>query len=373
MTERRRLIVVVDDDERILADVSDTLAGDGFEVACYSDARQALARLGEEAPSLILSDVMMPEMGGFELQAEYARRFPERATPFVFMSSLDDPHTIVHGLEAGADDYLVKPVDPTILRVKVRAVMRRQQRARGVAFRGDLRGFPLPTLLRFCETQALTGWIDVSRGDHITTLRLRGGVIDEAAADDVAALCDVEAAPFIIHSEPVDFGELAGAQRSIPSPHEAPTPSGRISGVRLKDRLFQIQTELTMGVPSFVATLVTVDGRSVWKRSERVPADASPADLQRMIDAQHEEIERRAEQRMAEELGKRRETADDRRVRYHQLFDEGYDRYRARDFAGAIASWTNALALDPNSHTLQVNLKIAKSKLDERGDEVTAR
>lgn len=149
MTEPLR-IVVVDDDEMQLAFVTQVLEHEGYVVRAFSEASRALEHCAREAPALLISDVLMPEMGGFELQTRYLARFPDRTTPFVFLSSLSDSGTVTRGLDAGADDFLQKPVDAQILRAKVRALLRRRRRIAETSFRGDLKGMPLPALLRFC-------------------------------------------------------------------------------------------------------------------------------------------------------------------------------------------------------------------------------
>ncbi len=361
---RRGTVVAVDDDELVLEFLRQVLTQDGFEVSCFTDGNRALAHCEESEPALVISDVLMPELDGLELQAAYARLFPSRLTPFIFLSSLQDTHTVVTGLESGADDYLTKPVDPEILTAKVRAVVRRAHRVRGTSFRGDLGQMALPALLKFCETKGLTGYLDVFSGDSVTTLRFRGGQVDEADADrHLERLCELASGPFVVHSSPVDFGELSPRRFRITSPASSQAPLGRVSGIRLNQKLFQLQTEVTGEVQQFVVSVVTVDGRTVWKRSERVPDEATTQEIQGQIDQQHDALESQVEQRMAEELAKHKTTAEDRRARFHQLFDQGYECYRAHDYVGAIAHWQQAHALDPTNHTVLVNLKVVMDKL----------
>lgn len=355
-------IVLVDDDEDVLAFLREVLCGQGFDVECFSDGRRALEFCEGKAPALVISDVLMPELNGLDFQELYQRRFPHRGTPFVFLSSLTDAETHVAGLEGGADDFLVKPVDPSILSAKVRALLRRRRRTQGTSFRGDLAQLPLPNLLRFCEVNGLTGYVDVFLGDTVTSLRFRAGQIAEADLDEcLSRLSDVASAPFVVHSCPLDFDELDGS--SSPPPSGPSGPVGRISGIRLKKKLFQIQTEVAGDAPLFIVTVVSIDGRSVWKRRTAAPDDASQESLQQLIDAQHTEIEQMVDERMSEELAKARPPRGDTRARFHQLYDEGYDRFRAGDFEGAIGCWREALAIDPTSHALEVNIKIANEKL----------
>lgn len=355
------MIVVVDDDDSVLASVRDALESDGFVVHAASSATQALEVVAQSAPDLIISDIMMPEVGGFELQSIYQKRFPDRATPFLFLSSMSDPELIVRGLGAGADDYLVKPVPMQVVRARVRAVLRRVKRSAEPGFRGQLDKLPLPNLLRFCELKGLTGVVEVDDEPGVISLRFRGGVVDESDVErHLARLGELSTGRFTIRPGPLDFEEIRYSA-APPEPAEHVPVVGRLSGIRVQRRLFQIQTELAAGVEMCVVTVVTIDGKSVWKRTSRIPAGAETSGIQRAIDEQHAQIESEVQARF--ESGMKEHQAVDRRARYHQLFDEGYERYRAHDYEGAIALWQQAMSIDPESPTLAVNLRVAREKL----------
>jgi CheY-like chemotaxis protein len=361
MTELIR-IVVVDDDETQLAFATAVLQGQGFEVHPFAEAVRALEYCVAEAPSLVISDVLMPEVGGFELHARYFERFPERATPFVFLSSLSDASSIARGLDEGADDYLQKPIDPQVLKAKVRAILRRRRRTAQSSFRGDLQAFPIPALLRFCEVQGLTGYVDVFVGNRLLSLRFKAGQVDDpSAAETLTELANVRAAAFVVHSTPIDFEQLAGQRPS--QPPMAERPLGRLSSVRLHRKVFQVQTELVGDDPQFVVSIVTVDSRTVWKHGERVPADLTPAAIAAAIDQMHDQIEHKLDARMTEELlARAAPMAEARREQFAALFDEGFDRFRAQDYPGAVACWERAHAIDPSNGAIAVNLRIAREK-----------
>ena len=358
-------VVVVDDDEIQLEAVSAVLRGDGYVVHCFSDVTRALDHCAVQPPALVLSDVIMPGTSGFDLQARYARRFPERSTPFVFLSSLGDASAIVRGLEAGAGDFLRKPIEPAVLKAKVRAILRRRRRAASSSFRGDLSRFALPSLLRFCEAQGLTGFVDVFAGDVLISLRFRAGQIDDPDAEGtLTRLTELTAAPFVVHSAPVDFdalGDRHAPRRSLPP--QLDRPLGRVSSVRLNRTVFQIQTETSGEDPPFVVSVVTIDGRSVWKHSQRAPAGAGPREIAAMIDAQHDQIEGRFNDHFTAQLVAKQRSDPGRREEFHRLFDEGFDRFRVRDYGGAIERWERALAIDPSSAALRVNVNVARGKL----------
>ena len=105
------LILVVDDDEANLDILETRLASQGYVTARAIDGEAALAAAREQAPDLILLDIMMPKIDGIEVcrQLKADAAFP--FTPIILITAKADTKDVVRGLDAGADDYLTKPVD----------------------------------------------------------------------------------------------------------------------------------------------------------------------------------------------------------------------------------------------------------------------
>jgi DNA-binding response OmpR family regulator len=111
------------DDDRVLADVvAFTLRREGFDVIQAYDGAIGLARWAEEQPDLVILDVNMPKMDGFEV----CRRIRAHAdTPILLLTVRGEEDDIVAGLEIGADDYVVKPFSPRQLVARAKAILRR--------------------------------------------------------------------------------------------------------------------------------------------------------------------------------------------------------------------------------------------------------
>jgi DNA-binding response OmpR family regulator len=121
---RRRRILVVDDEPRMVHFIRLNLEHDGFEVVEAPSGSKALDRLRDRLPDLILLDVMMPELDGFET----LRLVREISTvPIIMLTAKGEEDDRVHGLELGADDYITKPFSPRELVSRVRAVLRRTE------------------------------------------------------------------------------------------------------------------------------------------------------------------------------------------------------------------------------------------------------
>src|SRR5512144_1565868 len=120
-----RKILVVDDKQELRTLLKSYLTQEGFEVVAASDGREALFVSRHEKPDLIILDLMMPEMGGYEFMHAYNR---EADTPIIILTAKLEENDKVLGLELGADDYVTKPFSPRELTARIRAVLRRQEK-----------------------------------------------------------------------------------------------------------------------------------------------------------------------------------------------------------------------------------------------------
>lgn len=115
-------VLIVDDDINISELVSLYLQKEGFSVTCAYDGEAALKAVDEESPDLVLLDVMMPGLDGFET----LRLLREKSSvPVIMLSAKGEPMDKINGLDYGADDYVTKPFEPQELMSRIRAVMRR--------------------------------------------------------------------------------------------------------------------------------------------------------------------------------------------------------------------------------------------------------
>jgi DNA-binding response OmpR family regulator len=119
-------ILIVDDSASLRDMVRSYLQGEGYRVATAGNGREALFVARQEKPDLIILDLMMPEMGGYDFMRVYGR---EAATPVIMLTAKLEEQDKVLGLELGADDYVTKPFSPRELAARVRAVLRRSGRA----------------------------------------------------------------------------------------------------------------------------------------------------------------------------------------------------------------------------------------------------
>jgi len=126
-TFANKRILVVDDEERIVRFIRLNLEQDGFLVVDAFTGRQAMEKLRQALPDLILLDVMLPDLDGFEVLRMIRENHD---VPIIMLTAKTEEDDRVRGLELGADDYVTKPFSPRELVSRVRAVLRRTEKSR---------------------------------------------------------------------------------------------------------------------------------------------------------------------------------------------------------------------------------------------------
>src|SRR5712671_968553 len=119
-------ILIIEDELPMRTALHDVLAGESYRVLAASDGESGLSRALKEKPDLILLDIMMPKLDGFALCAQLRRL--SNSVPILMLTAKGQVEDRVTGLDAGADDYLVKPFSTEELLARVRALLRRVQR-----------------------------------------------------------------------------------------------------------------------------------------------------------------------------------------------------------------------------------------------------
>lgn len=138
MNETEIIILLVDDEPDILEIVSYNLMAEGYKVYTAKNGIEALEKAKKKKPHLIILDVMMPEMEGIEA-CEAIRNTPELAHTLVaFLTARGEDYSQMAGFDAGADDYITKPIKPKVLVSKVKSLLRRVNVADAQEELGDI-------------------------------------------------------------------------------------------------------------------------------------------------------------------------------------------------------------------------------------------
>lgn len=121
--------ILVIDDELMTRDIIEGfLYPDGYELAFASSGAEAMEMLSKTEPDLILLDILMPDMDGFEVCRRIKANAQWRHIPIIIVTALQGKNDVIKGFEAGADDFIHKPFNDIELRARVRAMLRRKKR-----------------------------------------------------------------------------------------------------------------------------------------------------------------------------------------------------------------------------------------------------
>lgn len=121
-------LLVVDDDPSLLLAVSETLRAEGYEVLTARRGAEAMVRVAEALPDLIISDIRMPGMDGYQLARNLRSAPRTRLVPIIFLSAKDETADRIAGFRTGVDAYLTKPFEPEELAAVVKSILDRVQR-----------------------------------------------------------------------------------------------------------------------------------------------------------------------------------------------------------------------------------------------------
>ena len=146
------------------------LVNDGFDVMGFDNAKDVLGNIEKAVPDLIIADTMMPDMSGVEMFRKVRELPPPFGeTPVVFVSGKDDPESKIEVLHLGAEDFLVKPVDFTVLAARIRNIIRRDTKWRkgsGIAIAatgvvGDLKNLGIPEIVQTLHLGLKTACVNI--------------------------------------------------------------------------------------------------------------------------------------------------------------------------------------------------------------------
>ena len=282
-------IVLIDDDDDVRTLLEHVLGVPEFEVFAFRDGRDALMRLHEVEPDLIIADIMMPEMDGRTFFQVVKRSQALRHVPFLFLSAIQSPDVMVATMEEGADDYVTKPFSPACLLAKVRAILRLAERSAAVAedrradqLSGELgaRG-PFP-LFKFCESVHLTGRLTVQAKGIECFADFVGGELIGAGCQPPAAhqdamdlLLSLKEGSYRIVQRRLDPTELRRLDSSLAEGEledEGTTaeglvhlPGGRLTQIDLRGESVTVQTEAENRPDLAITTLIARGGRVIRK------------------------------------------------------------------------------------------------------------
>lgn len=157
----KKKIFIVDDDPSVIELLSSYLNLGGFDVYGETDPFKGLQKIKELLPEVIVCDINMPELNGFELLKKIKKVDELRNSYIIMLTSHDTTDFKIRGLELGADDYITKPFQRAEVLARIRAAMRKLERQSDNEIIGDLSQMTLVDIFQFFELNKKSGIIDI--------------------------------------------------------------------------------------------------------------------------------------------------------------------------------------------------------------------
>lgn len=181
----KKRILIVDDSAVVLATLKDRFEEEGFEVILARNGIEGFKRAVEERPDLIISDIIMPQMDGWEF-CEHVRANPETTSiPFIFLTQEKEAPSKIRGFSIGADDYITKPFSREEILIRAKSIIKKTEAIISASQKksdlfGSVKALPLFDLLQMFSFSKKNCVIKVERGNMKGEIYFRSGGIIEA-------------------------------------------------------------------------------------------------------------------------------------------------------------------------------------------------
>ncbi len=236
MNQESSLILIVDDEEVARDILQGFLYRGGYRLAFASNGQEALTFVEQSPPDAILLDVMMPDIDGFEVCQRLKANKRWRHIPIILITALGGREELIRGLEAGADDFLFKPINDLELRARVRSLLRIKKQydelQANLEMREDLAHMmvhdmrtPLGAILGYSELLLLQQSLMPEYADSIAKIHGQAQRLN-SFINDMLMVAKMEADELILNPSEVDVSELV---RKVKGSHEVMAASKRIT------------------------------------------------------------------------------------------------------------------------------------------------
>lgn len=236
MDQQPSTILIVDDEEIARDILQGFLFRGGYRMAFASTGREALAYVEQSPPDAILLDVMMPDIDGFEICRRLKASKRWRHIPIILITAMGGREELIRGLEAGADDFLFKPINDLELRARVRSLLRIKKQydelQANLEMREDLAHMivhdmrtPLSAILGYSELLLLQQTLMPEYADSIAKIHVQAQRLN-SFINDMLMVAKMEADQLIMNPIKIDVSQLV---RKVKESHEVMAASRRIT------------------------------------------------------------------------------------------------------------------------------------------------
>ncbi len=341
----RPILFSIDDSADDLIFIKDIL-GDDYDLFTFTHASDAMLALEKVDPDLIICDLRMPEIDGFLFFKNYRDFFPERDTPVLFLTSVDDPATMTEAYDMGVYDYLVKPINPSVLKSKIRSVLSRIKKSDKIRILEVIpENVSFDKLTELLKSELYDKKIIFNDKDEPEIL-IKGKDVGNHIIEKLRNTKK----PYYIHFLSKELRELVAAPDKVKA-----ASTGKLSTIKVGNDLITIQTEMRKHPYERLETIATFKGRVVLKKETKLD---NSIDLTALIESQHNSSEEEIKLKLSN-LTKAPRAEEN----FSELYDLGLSKYREGLYEEALIAWEKAKKIKPDDKVLDVNIDILKKKL----------
>lgn len=343
------LIYCIDDSKDDLF-LIEAFLKDKYHLKCFIDAKSALIELDNEEPDIILCDVMMPEIDGFEFAKNYRELYSYRDTAIVFLSSLDDPEKISQLLNDGAHDYLSKPISEKVLLAKIEKTLKFVQEKRNQKTIIDLVNADREKIIKLVSSEFYNTKITFIDKDIYESYEIIEGKMDEEIKKKISNYHG----KVILSQTPIEKEKF---YKKIVQP--SIKGKGLISKISLKDKVITIQTEVANYPYLHIQSIADLGGKIIDKLTMKIEADIDETTISRNIQELHNSLENKIKEKISSKLSEPKKDVRD----FNVLLEEGFELYRSGKLKEALDIWFEAKKIKPDDKILEVNIDILQKKI----------
>lgn len=285
----KALIYCIDDSKDDLHFLELCLKED-YDVKCFIDAKSALMELDSEEPDIIICDVVMPEIDGFEFAKNYYDLYSYRDTVIIFLSSLDDPEKISQLLISGAYDYLTKPISQKVLLAKLDKALNFLDEKRSQKIIVDMANSDREKIIRLVTNEFYNTKITIINRGSYEKYDIFEGQIDDEIKNKILN----SEGRIIISQTPIKKEKLY--KKNISSSIKG---KGLISKINIKGKVITIQTEVANYPYLHIQSIADLAGKIIDKQILKIEEYFDEDLISKKIQELHISLENKIKEKLS--------------------------------------------------------------------------
>lgn len=347
----RPLIYCIDDSPDDLSYLEELLKNQ-YDTKCFSSAKSALLSLDSEEPDIIICDLIMPDIDGFQFAKNYNELYSHRDTIIIFLSSIDDPDKISEMLNYGAYDYLVKPVSEKVLISKIEKAFIYLKEKKNQKIVIDLARADKEKIIKLVSNELFNTKLILVENDNYQVFNVYEGQMDQTLNEKIL----YSQGRLIITQSPSNVEKLYKKDTT-----QSIKCKGFLSKINIKNKIITIQTEVANYPFPHIQSIADLGGRVIDKLVFKIENSFDENTISNKIQELHLSLENKIKEKINSMIS----TENKEKKDFKSLVEEGFELYREGKLEEALYRWLEAKKLKPDDKILEVNIDVLQKKIEK--------